>query len=609
MPAQGGVAVASGTIELTRGLPIEAEVRADGVDLAEVLDRLGVTGPWVTLRLQGGAKVSGKLQPPELAGTLAVDVRDFKSLTHSYKLGVRDRPVLAFARGRVESPVRVTREGLFLEGARVTVGSGAARADAAIHFSTAGGFSVQTRGEVDLGALGPVAGIPWSGRAEVEATVAAAPYGNPRITGHARAEGFHFLQVDLGNVAADLRYQDFLLHLESAQGARGGARYQGEVVVDLRSPAQVVSSRLEGRGRMRDMFDAVMEWLPRTRYLRDAMDGEVVEARDRPGARRRARRDVPGAARGGDAPRPPVRVRARRGADPGRPDGALRRRGAAAGRGGGAGAGHLGRGAALPVGPRRLVRGRLARQSRRPRRPLHRLGQRDRRARRVLRAPARPLRRERRRREGPGGSARDGPGRRHHRRAAPGPDRGRRGARPRRRGRAGGAPALHRERQARAGGRGAARAGRSARRPASAGGRARQRRGRPRGPPSGARQARAVAARPVGRGRQGRGGRPGAGAAPRRPARAAPDLAAQPVDRAHPGRLRDPRGRAGSERHRRRRSPRGRRAGAGAPPRPRPLSLEAHLGGTTAEPLLVGSGRDLPRAASSCAAPPRTSPA
>jgi translocation and assembly module TamB len=276
MPAEGGVAVAHGTIQLTRGLPVAAEVRSDGVDLAEILDRLGVTGPWVTLRLDGGARVAGTLSPPQLSGTLAVDVRDFKVLTRSYKLGSGGLPVLAFPHGRVETPVRVTGEGLFLDGARATVGRGAVEADAAVHFSSAGGFWVRCRGDVDLDALGPLVGIPWAGRSAVEATIHAAPYGNPLVTGRARAEGLHFLQVDLGNVATDFRYQDFLLHLENAQGARNTARYQGEVVVDLsRSPTQVVSSRFEGRGRMRDMFDAVMEWLPRTRYLRDVMDGDV----------------------------------------------------------------------------------------------------------------------------------------------------------------------------------------------------------------------------------------------------------------------------------------------------------------------------------------------
>jgi translocation and assembly module TamB len=275
MPAEGGTAVARGTVELAAGLPISAEVRADGVDLAEVLDRLGVTGPWVTLRLEGGAKVAGTLSPPQLNGTLAFDVRDFRSLARSYKLGKGDRPILAFARGRVESPIRVTRDGLFLERARLTVGKGSAEADAAVHFSSAGGFSVRCGGVVELDALSPLAGIPWAGRVAVQASVAAAPYGNPIITGAARAEGFHFLQVDLGNVAADFRYRDFVLHLENAQGSRNTARYQGEVAVDLRSPAQVVSSRIDGRGRLRDMFDAVMEWLPRTRYLRDAMDGDA----------------------------------------------------------------------------------------------------------------------------------------------------------------------------------------------------------------------------------------------------------------------------------------------------------------------------------------------
>ena len=52
----------------------------------------------------------------------------------------------------------------------------------------------------------------------------------------------------------------------------------GDAVVDLRrTPAHVISSRFQARGRLRDMFDAVVDWLPRTRYVRDLMDGDVSE--------------------------------------------------------------------------------------------------------------------------------------------------------------------------------------------------------------------------------------------------------------------------------------------------------------------------------------------
>lgn len=274
--AQGGTAVAHGTVKLARGLPIDAEVDAAGVDLAEVLDRLGVKGPWITVKLDGKGRIAGTLSPPQLAGSFAGDVRGFKALTRSWAVGAGDPGVLAFARGRLETGVRVDGDGLFLDGARLSVGRGTLEADAAVHFRMERGFSVRCRGEVDFSALGRVASVPWSGRGTVEAFIAAAPYGNPHVTGHARADGFHFLGIDLGNLATEFTYDDFLLGFRGAEGGLGASRYRAEAVVDLSSsPTRVVSSRVEARGRIRDLLDAVRDWLPRTRSLRDVVDGDV----------------------------------------------------------------------------------------------------------------------------------------------------------------------------------------------------------------------------------------------------------------------------------------------------------------------------------------------
>jgi translocation and assembly module TamB len=277
VPAEGGAAVARGTVRLVRGLPIDAEVESAGVDLAEVLDRLGVTGPWVTVRLDGKGHVAGTLSPPQLTGSLAMEVRDFKALTRPYQVARGDPGVLAFPRGRVESAVRIDRQGLYFDDLRVAVGRGAVEGDAAVHFTIERGFSVRARGEVDFGALGRVGDIPWSGRALVEVQAAAAPYGNPRVTGHARAEGFRFLDIDLGALATDFSYgPDFVLRFVGAEGVRASSRYRGEAAVDLQAhPARVLSARYEARGRLRDLFDAVRDFMPRTRYLRDALDGEV----------------------------------------------------------------------------------------------------------------------------------------------------------------------------------------------------------------------------------------------------------------------------------------------------------------------------------------------
>ena len=276
IPLAEGSVLARGTVRLARDAPVVAEVEVRGVELAEVLDRLGVRDPWVSLKLDGRAAVSGKLWPPALAGELAADLSDLRALTRPYRQAKGDPGVVAFARGRIESAVRVDRDGLFFDAGRVSVGRGTLTADAAVHFSPEGGFSVLARGEADLDALGRVAEVPWGGLARLDATIGAAPYGNPHIVGRARVERFRFLDVDLGNVSSTFRYDDFLLRLSGAEGIRNVSRWKGEGVVDLeRTPAHVVSSRFEAKGRIRDLLDAVRDWLPRSRWLRDVVDGDV----------------------------------------------------------------------------------------------------------------------------------------------------------------------------------------------------------------------------------------------------------------------------------------------------------------------------------------------
>ncbi len=280
VPVPGGVAAARGTIRLARGLPIEADVEAQGVDLADVLARLGVAGSWVSVRLDGKAHVGGTLSPLEIAGTLGMDVRDLRVLTHAWDRPVQGEvPVIEARRGRLDSAVRLERGGLSFEHARIAVGQGTVEADASIRFSSEGGFQVRTAGEIDLTALGHLATVPWAGRARLDATIGAAPYANPHVEGRARVEGFKFLQLDLGSAAAELAYaggRDFQLHLRNVEGVRNSTRYSGEATVDLRrTPPAVVASRFTAHGRLRDLFDAAMEWIPRTRLARDAIDGDV----------------------------------------------------------------------------------------------------------------------------------------------------------------------------------------------------------------------------------------------------------------------------------------------------------------------------------------------
>lgn len=275
----GGRVTGRGSVGYRLPVPIEAEVELDGVDLAEILERVDVAGSWVTVRLEGKGRVGGTLAPPSVAGTVAGDFRDLRALTRSWRVAPSsERGVVEVKRGRIATGFRVTERELSFDAARVTAGRGTSEVDAVARFSAEGGFSLRWRGQIDLDAMGSIAGIPWAGLAQVDGTIAAAPYGNPRVVARGtRVEGFRFDELDLGNAAADLLYgPDFLLRVQDAQGVKGQSRYTGEGVLDLEPiPARVVSSSFQAKGRVEDLLEAVRDYVPSTRVLRGRLTGDV----------------------------------------------------------------------------------------------------------------------------------------------------------------------------------------------------------------------------------------------------------------------------------------------------------------------------------------------
>ncbi|HEX9051085.1 MAG TPA: translocation/assembly module TamB domain-containing protein [Anaeromyxobacter sp.] len=268
-----------GTVGLAMPVPIEADVELGGVDLAEILERVRVTGSWVTVKLDGKGHVGGTLAPPNVAGTVSGEFRDLRAYTRSWRaVAPGEHPVVQVRHGRIQTGIHVTEEGLWFDAAHVAAGRGASDLDAFARFAAPGGYSVRWRGTMDLDALGSVAGVPCGGLAHVDGTIAAPTYANPRIVARGtRIEGFRFLEIDLGNAAADVLYgPDFLVRIQDGQGVKGQTRYHGEGVVDLEpSPPRVLSSRFEAEGRVKDLLDAVRDWVPSTRILRDRFDGDV----------------------------------------------------------------------------------------------------------------------------------------------------------------------------------------------------------------------------------------------------------------------------------------------------------------------------------------------
>ena len=279
VPVQGGRVTARATLHLGRDPRLEAEASLDRVELGEIFERLRIPGAFVMARLSGKVRAAGTLAPLGLSGEVALDLSEFRVLDHAWRKFRPGEPsVLDLRRARVEGPVRVDREGVRLEGLRVRAGGGALKTEGVLHFDDAGGFELSVDGEADLAALGHVATVPLSGLAELEGVkVRAAPYGTPRVAGRARVHDLHFLELALGEAGCTLSYEDPILRAEGVEGRRGRTRYEADLAVEIgNGPVRVAEGRYAVFGELRDVFEAVMPWLPEAVHVRDALESQVV---------------------------------------------------------------------------------------------------------------------------------------------------------------------------------------------------------------------------------------------------------------------------------------------------------------------------------------------
>jgi translocation and assembly module TamB len=276
--AAGGALSGQATVKLDRQVSLEAEVKVDGVEFGDLVERLGLLDTHVMMRLGARIKVAGAARPFRLAGEVALEARDFRVLDHPWKSWRPGEPtVLDLPRARIESPVRIDAEGIDLVGGTVSAGAESLGVQGRLHFSDAGGFQLALDGAADLTELRHVAAVPMAGRAEISGTVRVAPYGTPTVEARVRATAFRFLQLDLGELEAAVRFdRRLVLRVAEGTGLKGSTRYQAELDVDLGArPVRLGGGRLAAHGRLRDLFDVVAPWLPGTRRLRETIDAQA----------------------------------------------------------------------------------------------------------------------------------------------------------------------------------------------------------------------------------------------------------------------------------------------------------------------------------------------
>jgi len=274
----GGSVVAKGTVQLGSQPTLAAEVQLKQVQFAELVSRFGLQAARVMMKLDAQAKVQGPLRPLRLTGEVAVDANEFRVIDHSWETWkAGEDTILDLPRGRVEAPVVVTADGVEMrEGSHVRAGADELGVRGMVFFDDRG-FRLAIDGTADLSALRHIASVPMAGHAHFQGTVEAEPYGPPRVLGSMHVRGFHFLDLDLGEIEGGVQATpDLVLRVHDGQGHKGESRYTLETAVDLGAvPIRVLPSRASAQGRMHDLFDIVVPWLPSARLFQESIDGSI----------------------------------------------------------------------------------------------------------------------------------------------------------------------------------------------------------------------------------------------------------------------------------------------------------------------------------------------
>ena len=228
------------------GLPLSIDLNLKELELAELLLKLGIPRSHVVLRASGRVSAKGTALPLALTGEAALDLEEFAVLDRRFEQRGQAKRLLEFGRGKLVTPLAIDRDKVVLKGARLDVQGSRLEIDSVFHTDQSVGMELSAKAvnfalEDFRGHLGP---IPIKGRATLTTSVRGA-YGVPIIEAKLAVENMHFQGLSLGNVAAQVSFQDFQLDLKEIEGTKDRSRYTGRVALDFNHDELPMVAHLE----------------------------------------------------------------------------------------------------------------------------------------------------------------------------------------------------------------------------------------------------------------------------------------------------------------------------------------------------------------------------
>ena len=255
-------------------LPLTADLTPKDMELAELLQKLGLPRSHVVLRSSGRVQAKGTLLPLQLEGSVALDLADFAVLDRRFEDRARAARVLEFPRGHLVSAVTVHGEEVALRNAVLDVGGSHLRVDGSLFTDLKRGLDLHAAGEGFLleEFRGHIGTLPWKGRVTLDARIHG-PYEDPAITSEASVRDLHFDDLALGDVSTQVAFRGLKLSFDQIEGLKERSSYAGAVALDFNDDRIPVDARVELlQAQLHDVVEMSVGLVPAFSVLRDRAD-------------------------------------------------------------------------------------------------------------------------------------------------------------------------------------------------------------------------------------------------------------------------------------------------------------------------------------------------
>ena len=244
--ADGDVEILDAEVRpLEEGIPLSAtKLDLRGIQFPGLMRDVGVTDhTHVRMTLPRGtlSAVRGTIDPLRIDTDLVTQVRDFEVFDAAFDDPAR-KHVIGVSQAVVRAKFVVRPNAVEFHNGRAEFGSSHLNVFTSLGFSNEFRLAVSKGSQLDLADVSPLLDIPWSGKAEVAATINGV-YSDPLIEGDLKIGEFDFAGLAFGDVqAGHVRFRPMVMDVTEVRGIKGTSPYRvPSMRLDFTGPAPVMA--------------------------------------------------------------------------------------------------------------------------------------------------------------------------------------------------------------------------------------------------------------------------------------------------------------------------------------------------------------------------------